>query len=326
MKKNELGKTSIEVTPVGMGVLTVGRTQLALSLEAGARVVRYAIESGINFLDTAECYQTYQYIRRALDGLEPAFRESALPRPVIASKSLETGYEGMRRAIEDCLSALGIAKIDIFLLHEVRQPPDFEGRSGAWACLRDAKAEGLVKAIGVSTHHVDAAAEAVETPGMDILFPLINHEGLGIRKGGGAGTREEMAAAIQAASAKGIGVFAMKAFGGGNLAGEYVKALDYVSGLPGISSVMIGMGRAKDVEDAVDYFEGRLPEGFAPDVSRKRMFVDRGDCEGCGACARRCVSGAIRIDGEGIAAIGEEACILCGYCAAVCPTRALIML
>jgi ferredoxin len=232
----------------------------------------------------------------------------------------------MRRAIEDCRAALDMDQIDIFLLHEVRHGTDFRNRAGAWACLHDAKAKGHIKAAGISTHHVDAAEEAIETPGMDILFPLINYLGLGIRKGEGSGTKEEMAAAIASASAKGIGVFAMKAFGGGNLVRGYTKALDYVFGLTGVDSVMIGMGSEKDVDEAVAYAGGRLPQGFRPDASKKRMFVDRGDCEGCGACKARCTSKAIRLDGEGIAVIDQQSCVLCGYCAPVCPTRALLFL
>ena len=326
MDKKQLGATDIFVTPVGMGVLTVGATQLALSLEEGARLVRYALEQGINFLDTAECYMTYPQIRRALDGLAPSFAQGALPRPVIASKSLACDYEGMRRAVDDCRSALDLDVIDIFLLHEVRQQPDLKDRSGAWACLQDEKAKGRVKAVGVSTHHTDVVSEAAGIPGMEILFPLINFRGLGIRKGAGPGTKEEMAEAIRHASMRGAGVFAMKAFGGGNLAGDYTKALGYAASLPGVDSVMIGMGCKKDVDDAVAFFEGRLPDDFAPDVARKRMFVDRGDCEGCGACTARCTSKAIRLDDEGIAAVDSESCVLCGYCTPVCPTRALIML
>jgi aryl-alcohol dehydrogenase-like predicted oxidoreductase len=64
--------------------------------------------------------------------------------------------------------------IEIFLLHEVRSDPDWENRAGAWHCLQDAKAKGLVRAIGLSTHHVDVAAKAAETEELDILFPLIN--------------------------------------------------------------------------------------------------------------------------------------------------------
>ena len=326
MDKKRLGKTDIFVTPVGMGVMTIGPTQLALSLEGGARVVRYALEQGINFLDTAEYYRTYSYMRRAFDDLTPAFSQGALPRPVVASKSLATDYHGMRRAIEDCRAALNLDQIDIFLLHEVRQAPDLESRSGAWACLQDAKAKGHVKAAGVSTHHVDAVAEALDLPGMNILFPLINFRGLGVRKGEAPGTKEEMESAIISAAERGAGVFVMKPFGGGNLVRDYRTALDYVTALSCVDSIMIGMGCQKDVDDAIAYFENRLPADFVPDVARKRMFVDRGDCEGCGACVNYCTSKAISLDSEGIAVVDTDSCVLCGYCTPVCPTRALIML
>ena len=58
MKKNTLGRTGLQVTEVGFGVLTVGKTQLNLPLDEGAAVLRYGLERGINFLDTAEYYET----------------------------------------------------------------------------------------------------------------------------------------------------------------------------------------------------------------------------------------------------------------------------
>ena len=326
MEMKILGNTNITVTPFGMGVLTIGPSQLDRSLEEGARLIRYAMEQGVSFLDTAESYRTYPYIKRALKELERSFAGGALPRPVVSSKSLAQDYKGMNRSIQDCRAALGLDQIDIFLLHEVVQAPDFKNRSGAWACLQDAKAKGYVKAVGISTHHVDTALEAVNTPGIDILFPLINFRSMGIRKDKTEGTREEMETAICKAAERGIGVFAMKALGGGNLVREYIQALDYVTALPGIQSVMLGFGCKKDVDDAVAYFEGRLTEDYIPDVSKKRMFVDRGDCAGCGACISHCTSKAISFDDEGIAVIDAQKCIMCGYCVPVCPTRAMLFL
>ena len=321
-----LGKTGIEVTPVGMGVLTVGRTQLDLPIDEGAEIVRYALKQGINFLDTAEYYETYPYIRRALEELKPELAKGVLPRPVISSKSLAADYAGMERAIEDCRRELDMDMIDIFLLHEVAEGGDFERRRGAWDCLLDAKTKGYVKAIGISTHYVGAAADAAKIYGLDVLFPIINYKGLGIRNGGAPGAREDMEEAIRSAAARGIGVFAMKVLGGGHLAPDYKAALDYAGGLPGVTSLMLGMGRKKDVDDAILWAKGRLPAAFAPDVTNKRIFIDRGDCEGCGACAARCTSKAIHLDNKGIAVINNEICIICGYCAPVCPTRALIYL
>ena len=326
MDTKKLGNTDIFVTPIGMGVLTIGFLQLVLPLEQGAGIIRYALEKGINFLDTAEYYRTYPYIRRAFDELGREFSSGALSRPVIASKSLACSYKEMERAIEMCRKELDMDQIDIFLLHEVQEADDFENRAGAWTCLEDAKSRGWVNAIGISTHHTDVMEKAAATDGMDILFPLINFRGLGIRKGSGPGTKEEMAQIIRIAADKGIGIFGMKALGGGNLMADYKKALDYAAGLTGITSIMIGMGREKDVDNAVSWAEGALPEDFTPDITDKRMFVDRSDCTGCGACLKRCTSKAIYLDSEGLAAVDNEKCVLCGYCAPVCPVRALLLL
>ena len=162
----EFGKTGIKVTPVGMGVLTIGNTQLDMSLEDGAAVVRHALDMGINFLDTAQYYDTYKYIRKALEGTDH--------QPVIASKSLVSSYDDMKFAVKECLDELHLKSIDIFKLHEVRVAPDFMNREGAWEYLKEAKAKGLVKAIGISTHYIDVTDMAATLDDLDIIFPLIN--------------------------------------------------------------------------------------------------------------------------------------------------------
>ncbi|MDR1495560.1 MAG: aldo/keto reductase [Clostridiales Family XIII bacterium] len=322
MKKHELGRSGIMVTSVGMGVLSIGRTQLDLPLAEGADVVGYALDRGINFLDTAEWYQTYKYIAEALRTRRGA---AGFTMPVVASKSLETSYDAMAAAIDDMRRDLDLDVIDIFLLHEVRQHPDFANRAGAWECLNEMKAKGAVKAIGISTHYTDVAELNVYLTGSDVIFPLINKNSLGIRRGEGFGTKEDMAAAIARNSAVGKGVFTMKAFGGGNLTGEYRACLDYVSALPGVDSVMVGLGARREVDDLVAWAEGRLDLAYAPDISHKRIRVDEGDCEGCGVCARRCPNGAIHMNEYGVAKVDHEVCLTCGYCAPACPVRAIIM-
>jgi predicted aldo/keto reductase-like oxidoreductase len=232
----------------------------------------------------------------------------------------------MMESVEAARRAMDLPVVDIFLLHEIREAPDLERRAGAWRALLDARENGWVRAIGLSTHHVDATREAAKIAALDVIFPLINIQGLGIREGRNPGTKEAMADAIAACAAAGKGVFTMKAFGGGNLCADYREALDFVTNLPGVDSVAIGMGCEKDVDDAVSYFEGRMPADFKPDVAQKRMRVDQGDCEGCGACIRRCTSKAIHFNQNGLAEIDGEACVNCGYCAPVCPVRAIILI
>ena len=316
MKQTILGNTGIKVSRAGFGVLPMGPSQLALPVEEGAAVLRYALERGFNFVDTAQYYRTYPYIRKALE--DGAFKDV-----VLCSKSLCNDYEGMMEAIAEAEQELG-RPADIFLMHEVRSG-QLEERAGAWQALVDAKSRGLVRAIGLSTHHVDITRAAADMEDLDVVFPLINYAGLGIRKGNQFATREEMLEAIHACRKAGKGVFSMKAFGGGSLTANYQQALDFIFAQPDIDSVMIGFGKTSEVDDLLAYLEGKMPADYNPDVSKKKVYINQEDCEGCGSCKAACPAGAIYWGENGLAQVDHDKCLTCGYCSPVCPVRAVIM-
>ena len=68
-----------------------------------------------------------------------------------------------------------------------------------------------------------------------------------------------------------------------------------------------------------------LPEDYQPDVKSKKIHIDQGDCESCGACLKRCPNKAIYFNENGLADVDYDVCLTCGYCAPVCPVRAIIM-
>ncbi len=317
MKHVKLGKSDIYVTPIGFGVLTIGPWQMNLPVSEGAAVLRYALDSGIDFIDTAQYYQTYPYIKEALKG----FKNDV----VIASKCLDPSYEEMKTAVEEARREMDRDVINIFMMHEVRAGSDWNDRQGAWEYLMEAKAKGYVKAIGISTHHVDVAERAASIEAIDVLFPLINFRSMGIRHGDGPGTKEDMAAAIRRASEAGKGVFAMKVFGGGNLTGHYREAITYVRDLPGISSMMIGFGYHYEIDRILEMMSGTLSPDYIPETSHKKIRIDQGDCLGCGICVKRCPNNAIFININGKAEVDHEICLTCGYCAPKCPVLAIIM-
>lgn len=318
MKKIFLGNTGIEVSIAGFGVLPMGPSQLALPVEEGAKIIKYALKNGINFIDTAQYYRTYPYISKALEGND-------FDDIIICSKSLCFDYDGMMDAIMEARKELNRDVIDIFLMHEVRSG-QLELRSDAWRALIDAKKQGLVRAIGLSTHHVDITEAAASMKELDVVFPLINYAGLGIRKGDEFASKEEMMEAITECHNAGKGVFSMKAFGGGGLTGNYQEALNYVFSQPEIDSVMIGFGKNAEVDDLLAYLEGTMPVTYNPDISKKKVYINQEDCEGCGACKAACPAGAIGYSSEsGLAEVNHDKCLTCGYCSPVCPVRAVIM-
>lgn len=317
MKKVRLGNTDIDVSIAGFGVLPIGPSQLALPVEEGAEIIKHALKKGINFLDTAQYYRTYPYISKALEGED--FSDL-----VICSKSLCWDYKGMMEAIQEARESLQREVIDIFLMHEVR-PGQLELRAGAWDALKDAKRAGLVRAIGLSTHHVDITMAAASMPDLDVVFPLINYASIGIRRGDNFATKEEMMESIRACHTAGKGIFSMKTFGGGGLTGHYQEALDYVYSKSEIDSVMIGFGKIREVDDLLAYLDGSMAAAYNPDISHKRVRINQEDCEGCGACKEACPNSAIFYNGNGLAEVDQTKCLTCGYCSPACPVRAVIM-
>lgn len=313
MKKMTLGKTGIEVTELCFGALTVGPLQANVSVEAGAQLIRAALEEGINFIDTAEMYETYPYIKKALEGYDDEV--------IIASKSNAETYEGMEKAIQDALKALGRDYVDIFLLHAAKVTPEvFAERAGALKCLKDYKKRGILKAIGISTHVVEVVGRAAEVDDMDIVFPIINKPGMGIV----GGSTEDMISAIQKCYKAGKGIYAMKVLAGGHLIGDnLIEAFDFVRRIEGISSVAVGMVTTNELAVNLKIFRGEkfTPKEISDLKSSKKMQVSVA-CIGCGVCVKTCPNNAMEVMGEKVE-VDHEKCLLCGYCRPACPEFAL---
>jgi aryl-alcohol dehydrogenase-like predicted oxidoreductase len=321
----ELGKSKISVSKLCFGALTIGPLQAGLSILQGAEVLRHALNMGVNFVDTAEIYGTYPYIRQALKGFSGTV--------VIASKSYAYTAKGMRESLEKARFEMDRDVIDIFLLHEQENALTIQGHGPALEYLLEAKSRGLVKAIGISTHTVAAVKASLEKPEIEIIHPLINLRGIGILDG----NREDMLTVISKAHQQGKGIYGMKPIAGGNLISQAREALSYAFSLPVLHSVAVGMKSRLEVEFNVALAERREPDldtCLTLGKEDRRLHIEEW-CQGCGQCIEACPQGALTVvdscphnsqdtsqeswELKKMVRVETEKCILCGYCGARCP-------
>lgn len=313
MKYSALGNSEIKVSELCLGTLPMGPLQINMPVYEGAEIIRKGLDSGINFLDTAQAYQTYPYIREAIAGFKGEV--------VIASKSHAITYQEMEGAVLEACQEMNRNYIDIFHLHAAREDKFiFQKRYGALSALVDLKRKGLIRAIGISTHTVDVVEKSAEIKEIDIVFPIINMIGLGIV----GGKSKDMIEAIKKVYEKGKGIYAMKALAGGYLINNLEESINFVRNIKEIQSVSIGMVHHKELEINLKIFKNQViskEELFHEKYSRKKLFISR-FCEGCGTCVQTCPNKALSIKNSR-AIVDYDLCLTCGYCVPHCPVFAL---
>jgi aryl-alcohol dehydrogenase-like predicted oxidoreductase len=180
-----LGRTDMHITRVGFGAWAIGGPDWAVGWGAqddrdSVAAIRHAIARGINWIDTAAVYglgHSEEVVRRALAELpvdkrplvftkcglvwDPNNRQ-APPRQVGAPASI-------RREVEASLKRLGVERIDLYQMHWPAE--DGTPLSDYWQTLLDLKAEGKVRAVGLSNHTAAQLAKAELLGHVDTLQP-----------------------------------------------------------------------------------------------------------------------------------------------------------
>lgn len=306
---NKLGKSNIEVSKICFGSLTMGPLQRDLSANEGALLIEYAYSKGINFIDTAELYETYAHLKEAIKRIG---REEL----VIASKCYAYSESTAEESFEKALREMDTDYVDVFMLHEQMSEHTIKGHYEAIEYFLKQKQQGKIRAFGISTHYVAGVLGAIKYPEIEIVHPITNINGLGIQDG----TREDMEKALLRYKALGGGVFGMKPFGGGNLLGGIEQCFDYLKSQTYLDAIAFGMQSTAEI----DYNVARILDESVTDemisrIDHKEKKLQIADwCIGCGACVEKCDHKALSLT-DGLAIVDRSRCVLCGYCSTVCP-------
>jgi aryl-alcohol dehydrogenase-like predicted oxidoreductase len=139
-----LGKTEMRISPLGMGTNAWGSRNRGDP--AKQAVLEAALAGGINFIDTAEVY-LFGGSEKTLGLLLPEHRAEV----VLASKFFpypwRLGKASLKKALQASLNRMGVAQVDLYILHFPVPPVPLE----TWVeALAEAQQAGLTRAVGIS--------------------------------------------------------------------------------------------------------------------------------------------------------------------------------
>ncbi len=234
LERRAIGRTDLEVSVLGFGGAGIGNLYRVLDEEDATAAVRESYASGVRYFDTAPFYGfglSESRIGATLRG--------ASPMPVLSTKVgrklLPTGpqdpnvgrqgyfsprpfepvfdytYDAIMRSHAESLGRLAVPRVDILLIHDIGALTHGDQNStylrqlvdGGFRALRELKAAGAVRAIGIGVNEVSACLDMVgglfegidcillagrytllEQPALEKLLPLCVQRGVSILCGG----------------------------------------------------------------------------------------------------------------------------------------------
>lgn len=302
MQFRKLGRTGLDVGVIGLGTEHLnGRPR-----ETVVSVIREAIERGVNYFDLVFSFPEY------LDNLCAAFRgyrEQVFLTGHLGSTE-RNGQYFKTRSVRTCerfflnlLSRLSTDRVDVLFLHNFNSVKDYDQVMKAGGLIDLAcrlRQEGKARCIGISAHNTAVAMKAVESGQIDVVMFPINLFGNAMPG------RKEL---LNLCAGQGMGLVAMKPFGGGKLlqtrgtfrvpkyqtGGESFKAklsfeitpaqcLSYTLAQVGVSTTVPGVKNTAELAAALHTLEATEAErDFSSLVASFGRYTE-GECVYCNHC------------------------------------------
>ncbi len=275
MQYRVLGSTGLRVSVLGFGTMRLpqkdggqGYTGIAggnTSEEDSIRVIRHAVDHGINYIDTAYNYLDGESEKILGKALKDGYRE----RVVLTTKAPTWLYkcpEDFDRCLDEQLKRLDTDHVDIYLLHGVN--------TGSWQKkilrydvirkLEEAKAAGKIRYIGFSFHDdLNLFREILDYyDGWDVCQIQLNYMDTDFQAG---------ITGLEYAAGKGLGIMIMEPLRGGYLAGRLPDpardiftqadpgrtpaqwAFDFLWDRPEIGVVLSGLSDIDQIDEDIRY-------------------------------------------------------------------------
>lgn len=279
----------------------IGGMRLPEDTGEAVELVRYALDSGMRYIDTCRGYGDSEV--KIGKALKDGYREGAIlsskwcPWNLKVEESDGPSADCMRKRLEESLGRLDVDRIDFYQLWSINDREQFEAATrpgGMLDGVRRAMDEGLVGHTGMTTH--DSVQNLLDyLPALDWCeVLLVSYNMLDVR----------YAPVIARARELGIGTIVMNPVAGGRLVGESPAlaelvreagardvaglALRWLLSNPGLDTYISGISRKSDVDAAVAAARAGPLGGEV--LARVNRFIEEHSrqgvrfCTGCGYC------------------------------------------
>ncbi|MBQ2327865.1 MAG: aldo/keto reductase [Oscillospiraceae bacterium] len=262
MKQITLGRTGITVPQNAFGALPIQRVDLPTAVG----LLRRAYEGGMRFFDTARAYSdSEEKVGAAFAGM----REKVY----IATKTQARNAEDFWKDLHTSLRMLKTDYVDLYQLHCVPKCFRPGDGSGLYEAMLEAKAQGLIRHIGITAHLIGVAEEIVASGLYETLqFPFSYI------------SSERDIALVRACEAANMGFIAMKGLAGGLLtnADACMAFVSQFEALP-----IWGVQRTEELEQWLSFFEKTpaMTDDLLAVIEADQKALAGNFCRGCGYCA-----------------------------------------
>lgn len=257
-----LGTTGITVAQNQFGALPIQR----IAERDAIALVRRAYEGGMRFFDTARAYSnSEERLGKAFAGMRN--------KVYIASKTAAKTPEAFWQQLETTLANLQTDYVDLYQFHCVDQVWRPGDGSGMYECMQQAKAQGKIRHICVTTHKLEVTFDLVESGLYETLQYPFSYL---------ASPREHELVAL--CKERQVGFIAMKGMAGGLITRSEV-AMAYLAQFDNVLPIW-GIQREGELDEWLSYFT-HTPEVTAETqayVERERAELAGDFCRGCGYC------------------------------------------
>jgi predicted aldo/keto reductase-like oxidoreductase len=257
-----LGSTGITVNKNGFGALPIQR----LNESEAVFLLKKAFDNGITFFDTARFYTDSE---KKLGLALSAVRE----KTILATKTLPADVDGFWEQLGASLEMLNTGYIDIYQFHNPPFCPKPGDGKGLYEAMLEAKAEGKIKHIGITSHRLDLAREAAESGLYETIQYPVSY----------LSSPEELDF-IKLCADRNIGILAMKALSGGLItdsAAAYAFLMQFDNVLP-----IWGIQFENELDEFIAFHDAppALDERAKKVIERDIAELSGDFCRGCGYC------------------------------------------